>query len=103
MEPDPECPICLISLNGSPTITVNCCNKQFHTVCYTKCMISKMACPMCRANQSITTETIITINPVNQVRPQIVQNPPIKYKNFLYKLFTTVVVGCLLVVFTRIR
>ena len=75
MEPGPECPICLISLNNSPTITVNCCNKQFHTVCYIKCMALNMVCPMCRANQSITTETVITVNPIIPVRPREVIRP----------------------------
>jgi hypothetical protein len=101
MEPDQECPICLLSLNNNPSITVSCCNKQFHTICYTKCMMSKLVCPMCRANQSVTTETIITINPIIPVIPVrhlIVQDS--SCKAFLYKILTTVFVCGLVVICT---
>jgi len=97
MEPDLECPVCLLSLNSSPSITVSCCNKQFHTVCYTKCMMAKLVCPMCRANQTTSTETRITINPM---LPIIVQTAS-TCRTVLYKLLTTVFVGGLIVIFIR--
>ena len=59
-----DCPICLSSLVGSPIVTSGCCNHPFHTVCYTKCMISKLECPLCRASQSTVDDIRITVNPV---------------------------------------
>jgi hypothetical protein len=83
MEPDLECPICLTSIFTTPSITAGCCNKQFHTVCYTNCMINKLSCPMCRANQSSSTESIIVINPIIPVTRS---PPPVPINNGCIKL-----------------
>ena len=60
-----NCPICLEILKND-FITVNCCNKQFHTCCFLNCINVKKECPMCRNE---FTETLIPV-PVTQPQPQ---------------------------------
>ena len=43
-----ECPICLEPCESDVLVT-ECCRKQFHTSCHTKCMKVNRACPTCRA------------------------------------------------------
>ena len=57
-----ECPICLLPLIGTLTIT-GCCKKQFHTECHVKCMQQKSECPLCRSKEfiiNIENETLET-------------------------------------------
>ena len=65
---DKECPICLIpfSDNNNAIITLHCCNHQFHSSCYIKCIKLKNECPLCRKNlneqkeeEEIITESVI--------------------------------------------
>ena len=60
-----ECPICLTEINNLATVTTGCCNKQFHTECYTKCMNEKMVCPLCRAKHGEIIERRIVISGEN--------------------------------------
>jgi hypothetical protein len=43
------CVICLEALSKEPTITVTCCNRQFHCACHIKWFQAKHTCPYCRA------------------------------------------------------
>ena len=106
MEPDLECPICLTSIFTGPCITVGCCNKQFHTTCYTKCMVEKLICPMCRANQSNCTETRITVNPIVIIPDQITliqQDPSTKCLYFIVKLACGIIIAAMFVLTAELR
>ena len=63
---DQECPICLIpfSDNNNAIITLHCCNHQFHSSCYIKCIKLKNECPLCRKNLNEQKEEECVIIPI---------------------------------------
>ncbi len=67
-----DCIICLLPLdNDKDNITVNCCKKQFHTICYIKWMQVKVECAHCR----------YTYNKVNKVNNNIIIDIPATESN----------------------
>ncbi len=67
-----ECAICLMPLdNIKDNITVNCCNKQFHNICYIKWMRVKPECPLCRNTINKVNSNIIIEVP--EVRVEILE------------------------------
>jgi len=77
-----ECPICLsfIDVSDKENITVSCCKKRFHTVCWDRCLISKNECPMCRASHG-------PLGPQNTTPDEteiLVFDPPIIIRRRIY-------------------
>ena len=76
---DKECPICLISFsyNKNAIITLHCCNQQFHSSCYIKCLELKKECPLCRKNlneeQEQITESVII--PIQNIETTLIEVP----------------------------
>lgn len=63
-----ECSICLTEITQSDNVTtLGCCKKQMHSHCYAQCLLTKPACPLCRAehisidipNQNVRVITVI--------------------------------------------
>jgi hypothetical protein len=77
-----ECPICLLPLDNTITIT-GCCKKPFHTECYLRCMQEKTECPLCRSLEHGVRVTI-----TNETTPLIVvhQQPENRCVRFLGNL-----------------
>ena len=67
-----ECPICLVELTPDGIITPGCCNKKYHTVCFTKCMIEKLVCPTCRSLHTTNEDIRLIVTVPNTVQ---VRNP----------------------------
>lgn len=61
-----ECPICLEILSGN-TLTSHFCNKEYHVICYLRCMEQKQECPMCRR----TFHEVIQVEPIQVIVPQV--------------------------------
>ena len=59
-----ECPICMDTLETKNVVIINCCKKQLHLDCYTKCTALKPECPFCRR----PVEVVIDI-PESEVDP----------------------------------
>jgi len=45
-----ECAICLTEITHSDNVTtLGCCKHKMHSHCYAQCLLTKPACPLCRA------------------------------------------------------
>jgi len=85
-----ECPICLELLSGN-TLTSHCCNKEYHVICYIKCMEQKQECPMCRK----IFHEVIQIEPIHIVVPQV------NFYRFTGFIMTFVFTGSLFYIFSH--
>lgn len=50
MNPENECPICMINLNTEDVTQMKCCKQNMHTRCYMQCIYhsKNQSCPLCR-------------------------------------------------------
>ena len=80
-----ECAICLTEITQSHNITtLGCCKKQMHSHCYAQCLLTKPACPMCRAEHTAIDMPEQNIRVVTVVRDYTRQT---KMKMYLVSFF----------------
>ena len=101
---DQECPICLIpfSDNNNAIITLHCCNHQFHSSCYIKCIKLKNECPLCRKNLNEQKEESVIIPVQNDQNDENmlveVPEPRCNIINCCFGSCSLLIFGCAMVI-----